>query len=164
MLTWIPLGAWTRTTVVAVGAFLFTACSATRASMADANTEIDSLNARLVAAYRTHDPKLYATLWTDSAVFEWPAFETVRGPAALAQMARGNWASLRDMNLRLDVAARHITGASATEFGAFQQTYTDSAAARYTEYGRYVAFLLRQPDGRWLMDRFFGFEDSTRRR
>jgi len=33
-----------------------------------------------------------------------------------------------------------------------------------TEFGRYVAFLLRQQDGSWRMDRFFGFEDSTRPR
>jgi ketosteroid isomerase-like protein len=140
------------------------ACSATPVTTADANAAIDSLNARIGEAYRKHDPKLYATLWTDSAVFEWPAFNTVRGPAAMAEMARNNWATLRDMDLRLDVASRHITGSSATEFGAFQQAYMDTTGARFVEYGRYVAYLLRQRDGRWLMDRFFGFEDSTRRR
>jgi hypothetical protein len=31
-----------------------------------------------------------------------------------------------------------------------------------TEFGRYVALLVRHDDGRWLMDRFFGFSDSTR--
>src|SRR5712671_1885411 len=69
----------------------------------DANHGIDSLNARIVQAYRTHDPKAYAALYTDSAVFEWPAFNTVRGSTALAAMARENWASLRDMDLRLTV-------------------------------------------------------------
>lgn len=137
---------------------------ATRESTAAANAGIDSLNARIAGAYRTHDPKLYATLWTDSAVFEWPAFNSVHGPAGMAEMARNNWASLRDMDLRLDVASRRVTGRSATEFGAFQQAYTDSSGARFTEYGRYVSYLTRQQDGRWLMDRFFGFEDSTRRR
>src|SRR2546421_6115881 len=47
-----------------------------------------------VRAYRTHDPQAYAALYTDTAVFEWPAFNTVRGPAQLAAMARSNWASL----------------------------------------------------------------------
>jgi hypothetical protein len=31
------------------------------------------------------------------------------------------------------------------------------------EFGRYVTVLARQRDGSWLIDRFFGFEDSTRR-
>ena len=140
------------------------ACAAGSFPPAAANAGIDSLNARTIAAYRTHDPKLYGTLWTDSARFEWPAFTTVRGPTGLAEMARSNWASLRDMDLRLDVASRRISGANATEFGAFQQAYTDSSGARFVEYGRYVSYLMRQQDGRWLMDRFFGFEDSTRRR
>jgi ketosteroid isomerase-like protein len=137
---------------------------ATRESAVDANVGIDSLNARIAGAYRAHDPKLYATLWTDSAVFEWPAFNSVRGPAGMSEMARNNWARLRDMDLRLDVASRRVSGPTATEFGAFQQAYTDSSGARFTEYGRYVSYLTRQQDGRWLMDRFFGFEDSTRHR
>ena len=88
----------------------------------------------------------------------------MRGPAALAEMARTNWASLRDMDLRLAVASRRLATDHATEFGAFEQAYTDSAGARFTEYGRYVAVLARQPDGSWRMDRFLGFEDSTRAR
>jgi uncharacterized protein (TIGR02246 family) len=150
--------------VLACGVFVITACSTTPVPTADANAEIDSLNAHIAQAYRKHDPQAYAALWTDSAVFEWPAFNTVRGPTGMAEMARNNWAKLRDMDLRLDVTSRHITGSSATEFGSFQQAYTDTTGARFVEYGRYVAYLLRQRDGRWLMDRFFGFEDSTRRR
>jgi len=123
---------------------------------------IDSLNARVVDAYRRHDPRAYGALYTDSAVFEWPAFNTVRGPAALAAMAHDNWTSLRDMDLVLDVSSRRFAADHATEFGAFEQSWTDSAGTRMTEYGRYVTVLARQKDGRWLMDRFFGFEDSTR--
>ncbi len=124
---------------------------------------IDSLNARLVRAYRSHDPRAYAALFTDTAVFEWPAFNTVRGPADLAEMARSNWASLSDMDLRLIVATRRVAPDHATEFGAFEQSWRDSSGSRMTEFGRYVAVLLRQQDEKWLMDRFFGFEDSTRR-
>ena len=131
-------------------------------SPAEANAGIDSLNARISDAYRKHDPTAYGALYTDSAVFEWPAFNTVRGPAALTSMAQGNWASLRDMDLVLDVASRRIAQDHATEFGAFQQSYRDSTGARTTEFGRYAALLVRQKDGRWLMDRFFGFADSTR--
>ena len=123
---------------------------------------IDSLNAHITQAYRTHDPKAYGALFTDSAVFEWPAFNTVRGAPALAKMAEDNWAALRDMDLRLDVSARRFAPGHVTEFGAFEQTYTEASGKRSTEYGRYVAVLVRQKDGRWLMDRFFGFEDSTR--
>jgi ketosteroid isomerase-like protein len=129
---------------------------------AAANAGIDSLNARLVNAYRTRDPQAYAALYTDTAVFEWPAFNTVRGPAALAAMARSNWASLSDMDLRLTVSNRRVATDHATEFGAFQQSYRDSSGARTTEFGRYVALLVRQGDGNWRMDRFFGFADSTR--
>ena len=116
-----------------------------RPSAGEANGGIDSLNQRIVQAYRRHDPVAYAALYTDTAVFEWPAFNTVRGPTELAAMARSNWASLKDMDLRLAVSTRRVAPDHATEFG------------------RYVAFLLRQEDGSWRMDRFFGFEDSTRR-
>ena len=138
------------------------ACRPARPSAADATAGIDSLNAALVRAYRTHDPQAYAALYTDTAVFEWPAFNTVRGPAQLAAMARSNWASLKDMDLRLTVSARRVEPDHATEFGAFEQSWRDSSGVRRTEFGRYVAFLLRQADGSWRMDRFFGFEDSTR--
>ena len=133
-----------------------------RAPVGQANAGIDSLNTRIAQAYRSHDPQAYAALYTDTAVFEWPAFNTVRGPAALAAMARDNWASLRDMDLRLTVSNRRIAPDQATEFGAFQQSWRDSSGGRMSEFGRYVALLVRQKDGRWLMDRFFGFEDSTR--
>ena len=139
------------------------ACSAPPVPSAQqAGAGIDSLNARLIDAYRRRDPQAYAALYTDSAVFEWPAFNTVRGPAQLAAMARSNWASLNDMDLRLIVSNRRMAPDHATEFGAFQQSWRDSSGARMTEFGRYVTVLVRQPDGRWRMDRFFGFEDSTR--
>jgi len=77
-------------------------------------------------------------------------------------MARENWASLKDMDLRLTVATRRVAPDHATEFGAFEQSWRDASGVRMTEFGRYVALLLRQQDGSWRMDRFFGFEDSTR--
>jgi ketosteroid isomerase-like protein len=139
------------------------ACSGSaRPSGPQASAGIDSLNARVVDAYRHHDPQAYAALYTDTAVFEWPAFNTVRGPVELAAMARDNWASLRDMDLRLKVAARRFAADHATEFGAFEQSWSDSSGVRMTEFGRYVTVLVRQKDGSWRMDRFFGFEDSTR--
>ena len=139
------------------------ACPPARTPVAGrADAGIDTLNARLVGAYRARDPQAYAALFTDTAVFEWPAFNTVRGPAALAAMARSNWAALRDMDLRLDVAARRVAPDHATEFGAFQQSWSDSSGVRMTEFGRYAALLVRQEDGSWRMDRFVGFADSTR--
>lgn len=127
-----------------------------------ANAGIDSLNARLVDSYRHRDHAAYGALWTDSAAFEWPAFSTPRGPAALAAMARDNWAAERDVDLRLHVATRRLGPDHATEVGAFEQSWTDSAGVRRTEYGRYVTLLVRQQDGSWRIDRFLGFEDSTR--
>lgn len=139
------------------------ACSRpSQPAVGEANAGIDSLNARLVDAYRRADPRAYAALYTDTAVFEWPAFNTVRGPAALEAMARSNWVGLKDMDLRLSVSSRRIAADHATEFGAFEQSWSDSAGGRMTEYGRYVALLVRQPGRGWRMDRFFGFEDSTR--
>jgi len=139
------------------------ACSQpSRPPAAEATAGIDSLNARLVQAYRSHDPRAYAALYTDTAVFEWPAFNTVRGPAELAAMARSNWASLSDMDPRLTVSSRRFAPDHAIEFGAFQQSWRDSSGVRMAEFGRYVALLLRQEDGTWRMDRFFGFSDSTR--
>ena len=146
--------------------FLSIACFAcappAQSSAADATAGIDSLNARIVQAYRNHDPQAYAALYTDTAVFEWPAFNSVRGRTELAAMARSNWAALKDMDLRLTVATRRVAPDHATEFGAFEQSWGDSGGVRMTEFGRYVALLVRQQDGSWRMDRFFGFEDSTR--
>ena len=137
-------------------------CTSAKPSSADANAGVDSLNARISKAYRDHDPVAYGRLFTDSATFEWPAFETVRGRAGLEAMARGNWASLTDMDLKLDVAHRRIAPDHVTEFGAFQQTYTDTSG-KHVEYGRYVAVLVPAADG-WRMDRFFCFSDSTAKR
>jgi ketosteroid isomerase-like protein len=131
-------------------------------SSSDAGAGIDSLNARIVQAYRSHDPLAYAALYTDSAVFEWPAFNTVHGRAGMEAMARSNWASLKDMDLQLIVSSRRVATDHATEFGAFQQSWRDSSGVRMTEFGRYVVFLTRQGDRNWRIDRFFGFEDSTR--
>jgi ketosteroid isomerase-like protein len=133
-----------------------------RPSATEANAGIDSLNVRLVQAYRTRDPRAYGALYTDSAVFEWPAFITVRGRAGLEAMVRDNWASLADMDLRLTVASRRVASNHATEFGAFEQSYRDPKGQRMTEFGRYVTVLARQPDNSWRIDRFFGFADSTR--
>lgn len=141
------------------------ACSETAArSSSEANAGIDSLNSRIIQAYRKHDPKTYGLLFTDTAMFEWPNFKTVRGRAGMEAMARDNWASLRDMDLELDVSARRFAPDHATEFGTFQQSWSDSTGARMTEFGRYVELLVRQSDNTWRIDRFFGFEDSTRSR
>jgi len=137
-------------------------CTSAKPSVADGNAGVDSLNARLSKAYRDHDPVAYGRLFTDSATFEWPAFETVRGRTALEAMARTNWTSLTNMDLKLDVAQRRIAPDHVTEFGAFQQAYTDTSG-RHVEYGRYVAVLVPAADG-WRMDRFFGFSDSTAKR
>jgi len=149
-------GAWASIAACAPGG------SSTRTNADVTNTGIDSLNARLVDAYRRRDPAAYAALFTDTAVFEWPAFNTVRGPAALAAMARDNWAAEREVELRLRVAARRLAADHATEFGAFEQSWRDTGGVRRTEFGRYVSLVVRQADGTWRLDRFLGFEDSTR--
>src|SRR2546427_6520769 len=112
------------------------ACQPSQPSTGEAAAGIDSLNAALVRAYRSHDPRAYAALYTDTAVFEWPAFNTVRGPAELAAMARSNWASLSDMDLRLTVAAPPVAPHHATEVGAFPQTRADSSRAPQMGVGR----------------------------
>jgi hypothetical protein len=97
--------------VLVAGCVAVLACAPSRpatdaADAAAANAGIDSLNAHLVDAYRRRDPAAYGALYSDSALFEWPAFNTVRGPAALAAMARDNWTGQRDVELRLRVAQR----------------------------------------------------------
>ena len=152
-----------RLAIVALISIASLACSRSATQARDVSAGIDSLNARLVSAYRNRNPQAYAALFTDSAMFEWPAFETVHGPAALGAMAKSNWAGERDVDLRLVVSARRVAADHATEFGAFQQSWTDSGGVRMTEFGRYATYLSRQSDGAWRMDRWLGFEDSTRR-
>ena len=139
-----------------------TPASVAGTSQAEANAGIDSLNARIERAYRDKDPRAYAALYTDSAVFEWPAVPTVRGHAGLEAMARELWPPLPELDLRLIVASRKITAGFATEHGSFEESWRDSTGGRKTEYGRYVVLLARQPDLSWRMDRFFGFSDSSR--
>jgi ketosteroid isomerase-like protein len=128
---------------------------------ADANARLDSLNAHLVAVHHALDAKAYAQQFTDSAVFEWPAFNTVRGRAALEAMARENFAPLDDLVIRFTPAVRRFAPDHATEYGAFEESWNDSTGARKAEYGRYAETLARQPDGSYLIDHFLGFEDST---
>jgi uncharacterized protein (TIGR02246 family) len=139
--------------------------AAPRAAAVDtaaAHAGLDSLNARLSDAYRRRDPAAYSALYTDSGVFEWPAIDPVRGRSALAEMARGIWAAERDVELRLTVSTRRLATDHATELGAFEQTWTDSAGVRRSEFGRYATVVARQGDGSWRLDRFLGFEDSVR--
>src|SRR3954470_15835956 len=150
---------WAVALIVVAGV----ACPASqeRSQSRDAGRGIDSLNARVAKAYADHDPAAYAALFTDSAVFEWPAVPTVRGRAGLQAMAREVWAPLRNIELKMLVSSRHITGDHATEFGAFEESWDGDSAKRNTEYGRYAS-TLRRENGGWLMEHFFGFEDSVR--
>jgi ketosteroid isomerase-like protein len=123
---------------------------------------IDSLNARLERSYAGHDAKTYATLFTDSAVFEWPATPSVRGRAALQSMAGELWPPLQELKLRVIPNTRRLATDHATELGAFEESWRDSTGGRTTEYGRYAAVMARQKDGSWQFDRWMGFSDSTR--
>ncbi|HMC55728.1 MAG TPA: DUF4440 domain-containing protein [Gemmatimonadaceae bacterium] len=122
------------------------------------------MNARISHAYAAKDPRAYAMLFTDSAVFEWPAVPTVRGREGLEAMAREVWAPLANIELRIIPASRHVAGDHATEFGAFEESWDGDSARRHTEYGRYASTFRRQRSGDWLMERWLGFEDSTRAR
>src|SRR2546425_4132546 len=62
------------------------ACQPARPSAGEAAAGIDSLNARLVHAYRSHDPRAYAALYTDTAGFGLPAVQTGSGPPQPAGM------------------------------------------------------------------------------
>jgi len=127
----------------------------------NAGARIDSMNAKLSAVYHARDSKAYPLLFTDSAVFEWPATPNVSGRAGLEALARDGWKPLDDLALRVVPTSRRIGADHATEFGAFEESWRDSTGGRKIEFGRYAEVLARQPDGSWLIDRFLGFEDST---
>ena len=126
-----------------------------------AGARIDSMNAKLSAVYHARDSRAYPLLFTDSAVFEWPAIPNIRGRAGLEALARDGWKTLDGLDLRIIPSSRRIGADHATEFGAFEESWRDSTGARKVEFGRYAELLARQPDGSWLIDHFFGFEDST---
>ena len=107
------------------------------------------------------DAKAYGTLFTDSAIFEWPAIPNVRGRARLELMAVENWKSLNQLELKVIPSSRVIGPDHATEFGAFEESWHEPDGTRKIEYGRYAEVLARQPNGFWLIDHFLGFEDST---
>ena len=126
-----------------------------------AGARIDSLNAKLSAVHRARDSHAYPLLFTDSAVFEWPAIPNIRGRPGLEALARDGWKPLDDLELKVIPSSRRIGVDHATEFGAFEESWRDSTGARKVEFGRYAEVLARQPDGSWLIDHFLGFEDST---
>ena len=159
----IPRRAIPRAALVVLVLAAAPGCERAGASDAASAAGLDSLNARLEDAYRRRDTVAYAALYTDSAVFEWPAIDPVRGPAALGAMAGAIWAPQRDVALRVRVTARHVGAAHGSEFGAFEQDWRDTAGVRWTEYGRYASVAVRGADGRWRLHRWLGFEDSTRR-
>ena len=144
-------------------AVLALACAReSRPDTAATTAALDSLDGQLSRAYHDRDAKLYGTLWSDSAVFEWPALPSLRGPAALSAMATDIWTGERDVELRVRPTTRRVAPDHATEWGAFEQAWTDSAGKRQVEYGRYVTAFAKQPSGSWRIDRWLGFEDSTR--
>src|SRR5256712_12184437 len=104
-----PVLSASRVVVVLLGSACLACAQPSRPSAGEVTAGIDSLNAPIVQAYRSHDPQAYAALYTDTALFEWPAVNTVRGPTALAAMAREHWASFKDMDLRLPVATPRVT-------------------------------------------------------
>jgi ketosteroid isomerase-like protein len=114
-----------------------------------------------MAIHRVRDAKAYGTLFTDTAVFEWPAIPNVRGRARLELMAMENWKTLIGLELKVIPSSRIIAADHATEFGAFEESWHEVDGTRKIEYGRYAEVLVRQPNGFWLIDHFFGFEDST---
>ncbi len=149
------------TCLVALGACTNETSARTSAVDPQAGARIDSMNAKLSSVYRARDWRGYPQLFTDSAVFEWPAIPNVRGRAGLEVLARDGWKPLDDLALRIVPTTRRISADHATEFGAFEESWRDSTGARKVEFGRYAEVLARQPDGTWLIDRFLGFEDST---
>lgn len=149
---------------ILLASLLLAACERPEVSVrvGDGGAGIDSLNARLERSYADHDAKTYATLFTDSAVFEWPATPSVRGRPALQAMAGELWPPLQELKLRVIAGTRRLATDHATELGAFEESWRDSTGGRTTEYGRYAAVMVRQKDGSWLLDRWMGFSDSTR--
>jgi len=155
-----------RRVLALAGLIALVACAnepSTRTDAVDlqASAHIDSMNAKLSTVYHNRDWRGYGQLFTDSAVFEWPATPNVRGRPGLEALARDGWKPLDDLALRVVPTTRRIGANHATEFGAFEESWRDSTGARKVEFGRYAELLARQPDGSWLIDRFLGFEDST---
>src|SRR2546425_12045379 len=131
-----PVLSASRVVVVLLGSACLACAQPSRPSAGEVTAGIDSLNARIVQAYRSHDPQANAAPYTDTAVFEWPAFNTVRGPPQLAAIARSNWASPQDMYLRPTGPTRPAAPSHPAPFGASQQPWRDSSGVRMPEYSR----------------------------
>src|SRR3989442_3517126 len=82
-------------------------------SAGEAAAGIDSLNARLVHAYRSHDPRAYAALYTDTAVFGLPAVHTGRGPPPPAAVAPSHQAGPCGPERPPDRSARRLAAGHA---------------------------------------------------
>src|SRR5256885_16381715 len=93
------MSAATLVTVGSIGIACLACGWPARPSAREAAVGIDSLNARIVQAYRNHDPQAYAALYSDTAGFEWPPFNTGRGPKAPAAMGRRKLGPLQDIGL-----------------------------------------------------------------
>ncbi len=122
---------------------------------------LDSLHLRMSALHRERDPVAYAELHSDSVVFEWPTLAPVRGRSELAALMLDNWRTRDSLRLDLTLVARRVAGVTATEVLGYRESWTAPAGQRVEEHGRFMLWLSRASDGRWYVDRFFGFSDST---
>jgi limonene-1,2-epoxide hydrolase len=148
--------------VVLVGAAIGCAAPSGRSDALAARAALDTVHARMSALHRARDASAYAALHGDSVVFEWPGIAPVGGRPALAALMRENWRDRNGLELSVTPVARRVAGPYATEVLAYREAWSDSTGARVVEYGRFVLMLTQSTDAAWVIDRFFGFSDSTR--
>lgn len=151
--------------VIRVGAAAVVMCfgcgMSTPSIVGDVEADLDSLSARVVEAHQTRDPVALARLHTDSVVFEWQGAGTSVGRSDFEARMRRNWSRRQQLDLNLQRAYRRVSGDLATEIVHYRETWRESQDTLTAEYGRYAAFMARQPNGEWLIDRLIGFTDSV---
>jgi uncharacterized protein (TIGR02246 family) len=109
---------------------------------------------RYMVAARAVDPDGIAASFTDTGVLFEPGITPIQSPDSI----RAFVASFPGVQVESATAVPdtiEVFGATAYLWGAYYERLTFPGQPRSEQHGRFVIEWLRQPDGRWLIHRYF---------
>lgn len=142
-----------------------TACESGRTSSTDnLRSQVAAAMERYQEAARTTDPDKISAFYTDTGVLLEPGIEPIIGREAI----RSFIASFP--GVRVDVATatpdlievwRHGNHDNAVLWGSFHEKLGFPGQPDSEQHGRFVTHWIRQPDGPWLIERFYRIPITT---
>lgn len=123
---------------------------------ASAAQEITRQGERHNAAWRLSNADSVAAVFAPDAVLMFPDAPDVRGRDAIRQTLAGMFDSTKVESLDVHPDTIEVYGASAMEWGTYEEVVQPRGQPKVRFEGRYVLHWQRQPDGQWAIRRFTG--------